>query len=67
MLLARQVASLDVLSAGRARLGLGVGWSPDEYEAVGTSFGNRGRRADEGIQVMKSIWGPDPVAFDGEF
>lgn len=67
VLLARQVASLDVLSAGRVRLGLGVGWSPDEYEAVGTPFSNRGKRADEAIQVMKTIWGPDPVSFDGEY
>ncbi len=67
VLLARRVASLDVLSGGRARLGLGVGWSPDEYEAVGTPFSNRGKRADEAVQVMKAVWGADPVAFEGEF
>ncbi len=66
-LLARRLATLDVLSGGRAQIGFGVGWSPDEFEAVGTAFTNRGKRTDEAIQVLKAIWGPDPVAFDGEF
>jgi probable F420-dependent oxidoreductase len=56
VLLARQVATLDVLSGGRVRLGLGTGWSPDEYEAAGTDFGTRGARADEALEVLRKIW-----------
>lgn len=67
VLLARAFASLDVLSGGRARAGFGVGWSPDEYQAVGTSFTDRGKRADEALAVIRAVWGPDPLSFEGEF
>ena len=67
LILARQLATLDVLSRGRLRVGLGQGWSEDEFEATGASFKDRGRRADEFIQVLKAVWTTDPVAFDGEF
>jgi len=67
VMLARRVTALDVLSGGRARLGLGLGWSKDEYEAVGASFKDRGAYADEFIQVLKAIWTTDPVEFHGKF
>jgi probable F420-dependent oxidoreductase len=67
LILARQLATLDVLSAGRLRVGLGLGWSEDEFEAAGASLKDRGRRADEFIRVLKAVWTTDPVAFDGEF
>jgi probable F420-dependent oxidoreductase len=66
LILARQLATLDVLSAGRLRVGLGLGWMDEEFEAIGASLKDRGRRADEFIRVLKAVWGEDPVAFNGE-
>lgn len=67
VMLARQLTTLDVLSQGRLRLGLGLGWSKDEYDAVGATFKERGARADEFLQVLKAIWTTDPVEFHGKF
>jgi probable F420-dependent oxidoreductase len=67
VLLARQLSSLDVLSGGRLRVGFGIGWSPDEYEAAGVTWENRGKRTDEAIKVLKTIWTRDPVEFQGKF
>jgi probable F420-dependent oxidoreductase len=65
--LARRLATLDVLSNGRALVGVGVGWSRDEFEAAGTPFARRGARADEFLDALIALWTKDPVAFDGEF
>jgi probable F420-dependent oxidoreductase len=65
VLLARRLATLDVLSGGRLRLGFGIGWSPDEYEAAGASWGTRGKSADERVSALKAIWTKDPVEFEG--
>jgi len=65
--LARRIATIDVLSKGRAVLGCGVGWSHDEFEAVGTPFGRRGARSDECLKAMIALWTEDPVGFEGEF
>jgi probable F420-dependent oxidoreductase len=65
VLLARSLASLDVLSAGRLRVGFGIGWSPDEYDASGTDWSTRGKRADEYISAIKKIWTTDPVEAKG--
>ena len=67
VLLARSLTTLDVLSGGRLRLGLGQGWSKDEFDAVGVSMKGRGQRADEFISVLKAIWTTDPVEFHGKF
>jgi probable F420-dependent oxidoreductase len=67
VLVARQLTTLDVLSGGRLRVGLGQGWSKDEYEATGAALDRMGARADEFIKVLQAIWGPDPVRFEGEF
>jgi probable F420-dependent oxidoreductase len=67
VLLARQLTTLDVLSRGRLRVGFGLGWSPDEYEAAGVPIGERGKRADELIRALKTIWTTDPVEFHGEY
>ena len=67
VMLARRLTTLDVLSGGRLRLGLGLGWSQDEFDAVGASMKGRGKRADEFISVLKAIWTTDPVEFQGEF
>ncbi len=65
--LARRIATLDVLSGGRALVGVGVGWSRDEFEAAGTPFERRGARCDEFLRAMIEVWTTDPVKFDGEF
>ncbi len=67
VLLARRLTTLDILSAGRLKVGFGIGWSPDEYEAAGASWQERGKRADELIQALKKIWTTDPVEFQGKY
>src|SRR5579884_3786529 len=67
VVLARRLTTLDVLSGGRLRVGLGQGWSKDEYDAVGIAPQRLGRRADEFIQVLTAIWTTDPVEFHGRF
>ena len=67
VLLARRLTSLDVLSRGRLRVGLGIGWSPDEYVAAGSVWSERGKRTDESIQALKTIWTTDPVEFQGKY
>ena len=51
---------------GRLRAGFGIGWSPDEYEAAGAPWQDRGKRADEAIEILKKIWTTDPVEFQGK-
>ncbi len=67
VMLARSLTALDVLSNGRLRLGMGLGWSEDEYEACGAPMTQKGKRADEFIGVLKAIWTTDPSEFSGEF
>lgn len=67
VLLARRLTTLDIFSDGRLRVGLGQGWSADEFEAAGASFSRRGARADEFLQVLKAIWTSEPVEFHGKF
>src|ERR671916_864651 len=67
VLLARELGTIDVLSQGRLDVGLGVGWSPDEFEAVGVPMGGRGRRAEEALQVIEAIWRDNPVEFEGRY
>jgi probable F420-dependent oxidoreductase len=67
VMLARQVATLDVVSGGRARVGLGLGWSPDEMEATGGDMRRGGKRADEFLTALKAVWTTNPVEFEGEF
>ncbi len=65
VLVAKQVATLDVLSGGRMRLGVGVGWQEAEYEALGESFRDRGRRMDAAIRLMRRCWADERIDFDG--
>jgi probable F420-dependent oxidoreductase len=67
VLLAKQAASLDALSGGRLLLGIGVGWSREEFAALGIPFAGRGRRADEYLRAMRVRWHDDVASFDGEF
>ncbi|HKS40453.1 MAG TPA: LLM class F420-dependent oxidoreductase [Blastocatellia bacterium] len=65
--LARRIATIDALSGGRVALGVGAGWSRDEFEAAGTPFERRGARSDEFLEAMIALWTKDPVGFDGKF
>jgi probable F420-dependent oxidoreductase len=68
LLVAKAVASLDFISAGRAVLGVGVGGEfPKEYEACGVPVGERGRRADEGIEALRALWTTSPASYKGHF
>lgn len=67
VLVAKQAADLDLLSGGRLRLGVGVGWNYVEYDALGQEFRTRGRRVDEQIGYLRQLWKGDVGSFDGEF
>ncbi len=67
IVLAKQLATLDEVSAGRLDVGLGLGWAREEFEAVGAFFDRRGARGEEFIRCLQAIWGDDAVAFRGEF
>jgi probable F420-dependent oxidoreductase len=63
--LANHLATLDAMSGGRVVVGAGVGWSKREYEALGQSFEDRGRRLDEILDLLRAAWHDDPVTFAG--
>jgi probable F420-dependent oxidoreductase len=64
---AKQIATVDVISGGRVDVGIAVGWLKDEFEHLGENFHDRGRRTDEYIRVMQTLWTTHPCAFDGEW
>jgi len=66
-LVAKQAAEVDVLSGGRLRLGVGVGWNSVEYEALGMDFHKRGARMDEQIRLLRALWTQPSVSFQGRF
>lgn len=66
-ILAKRLATLDVLSKGRLLVGLALGHSKDEFEAVGVPFRNRGERADETLEILKKIWTDENVEHQGKF
>lgn len=67
LLTAKEVLSLDHLTSGRFELGVGVGWSSEEYAALGVPFARRGRRMDEYLKVLEMVWTEEQSSFDGEF
>jgi len=67
VLLAKQAAEVDVLTGGRFRLGLGIGWNPIEYEALGMSFTDRARRFEEQIELMRRLWQEPVISFEGRW
>ena len=66
-LVAKQAAEVDVLTGGRLRLGIGIGWNDVEYEALGQSFSNRGRRSEEQIDLLRMLWTQESVNFEGRY
>jgi probable F420-dependent oxidoreductase len=67
VLVAKQTACLDILSGGRFRLGIGIGWNPVEFIGLNEDFGNRGRRSEEQVQVMQALWAERHVSFKGRW
>jgi probable F420-dependent oxidoreductase len=66
-LVAKQAAEVDVLTGGRLRLGVGIGWNDVEYEALGEDFSNRGARCAEQIRLLRMLWTQDVVNFQGRY
>ena len=67
LVLAKELATLDQLSGGRVELGIGVGWLQEEFEALGVPWEARGRRNDEYLEVLRTVWSGHHVEFHGEF
>ncbi|MEI7714485.1 MAG: LLM class F420-dependent oxidoreductase [Mycobacterium sp.] len=65
VLVAKQAAEVDLLTGGRFRLGVGLGWNAVEYEALGEDFTNRGRRSEEQVELMRRLWTERSVTFTG--
>ena len=67
VLVAKQAAVVDVLSGGRLRLGVGTGWNPVEYEALGMNFHDRGARSEEQIALLRELWTKESLTFQGRW
>lgn len=67
VLVAKQAAEVDLLTEGRFRLGIGLGWNAVEYEALGKDFSNRGRRSEEQIALLRRLWTERSVTHDGHY
>lgn len=66
-LVAKQAAQVDILTGGKLRVGVGLGWNHVEYEALGKEFSNRGKRMSEQVKLLRRLWTERSVTFDGEF
>lgn len=66
-LAAKQAAEVDLLTSGRFRFGVGIGWNPVEYEALGQRFDRRGRRLEEQVELLRALWTTPSLTFSGEF
>ena len=64
-LVAKQAAEVDLLTGGRFRLGVGLGWNAVEYEALGQDFSDRGKRVDEQVELLRQLWTEPTVTHDG--
>ena len=67
VLVAKQAAEVDLLTGGRFRLGIGLGWNAVEYEALGEKFTNRGKRSEEQVELMRKLWTERSVTFNGKY
>jgi probable F420-dependent oxidoreductase len=66
-LVAKQAAEVDILSKGRLRLGIGVGWNDVEFEGLGKDFGDRGARSEEQVRLMRELWTRPSIRFEGKW
>lgn len=66
-LVAKQISTLDTLSGGRVRLGVGVGWQEAEFEALSEEFSTRGKRMDEAIEILRACWREERIDFESDF
>jgi probable F420-dependent oxidoreductase len=66
-LVAKQAAEIDILSGGRLRLGVGTGWNYVEYDSLGENFANRGKRQEEQIEVLRSLWAEPVIDYSGNY
>jgi probable F420-dependent oxidoreductase len=67
VLVAKQAAEVDLLSGGRLRLGIGLGWNAVEYEALAEDFSNRGKRSEEQVDLMRTLWTEQTVTYHGTY
>jgi probable F420-dependent oxidoreductase len=67
VLVAKQAAEVDLLTGGRFRLGIGLGWNAVEFESLGEKFTNRGKRSEEQVEVMRKLWTERSVTFNGKY
>jgi probable F420-dependent oxidoreductase len=67
VLVAKQATEVDVLSAGRFRLGIGIGWNKVEYDALGSNFNDRGKRSEEQIALLRALFSGESVSFEGRW
>ena len=67
IVVAKEIATLDRLSGGRVELGVGVGWLEEEFDAIGVPFAERGRRTDDHIAALRTLWGPGEASYSSEF
>ena len=67
IILAKELATLDGYAEGRLTLGVGVGWVREEVAVLGQNFGDRGRRCDEWIQILRALWTQEISAWEGDF
>ncbi|MEI2697952.1 MAG: LLM class F420-dependent oxidoreductase [Microthrixaceae bacterium] len=65
VVLAKELATLDVMSGGRLELGIGVGWLEEEFDAIGVPFSGRGERTDEYVAAMRALWSDRPASYNG--
>jgi probable F420-dependent oxidoreductase len=66
-LVAKQAAEIDVLSGGRLRLGVGIGWNQVEYQALGVPFRQRGALLEEQVDVLRKLWADPVISYDGKY
>lgn len=67
VVLAKELATLDVFTGGRLDLGIGIGWLREEFDALGIPFADRAARTDEYVKVLRTLWSNDSAEFDGDF
>jgi probable F420-dependent oxidoreductase len=67
VIVGKEIATLDRLSGGRVELGIGVGWLEEEFDALGIPFGDRGKRTDDHVAVLRKLWSEGPASHDSEY